>query len=136
MCSVMKEKMASDLSAPYEVVIASFSLGMQDIRSAVEKMVLASSRYVTSIILPAPLPGTFSGRSCGLDCTTDLTSLAPRLMCSTMFSIRWASILISGPSGWSTTGERGAEGNVEEVSKRLPAGGWRVICNAGILHQG
>ena len=66
MCSVMKEKMAefavsnidivqkrwedvdiaSDLSAPYDVVIASFSLGMQDIRAAVEKMVLASSRYV------------------------------------------------------------------------------------------
>ncbi len=66
MCSVMKEKMAefglsnidivqkrwedvdiaSDLSAPYDVVIASFSLGMKDIQSAVEKMVLASSRYV------------------------------------------------------------------------------------------
>ena len=66
MCSVMKEKMAefavsnidivqkrwedvdiaSDLSAPYDVVIASFSLGMGDIQSAVEKMVRASSRYV------------------------------------------------------------------------------------------
>ena len=66
MCSVMKEKMAefgvsnidivqkrwedvdiaSDLSAPYDVVIASFSLGMKDIRAAIEKMVLASSRYV------------------------------------------------------------------------------------------
>lgn len=66
MCGVMKEKMAefgvsnisivqkrwedvdvfSDLSAPYDVVIASFSLGMQDIRSAIEKMVQASSRYV------------------------------------------------------------------------------------------
>ncbi len=66
MCSVMKEKMAeygvsnidivqkrwedvdvaSDLSAPYDVVIASFSLGMQDIRAAIEKMVQASSRYV------------------------------------------------------------------------------------------
>ncbi|MGV8174619.1 MAG: class I SAM-dependent methyltransferase [Methanothrix sp.] len=66
MCSVMKEKMAefgvsnieivqkrwedvdvaADLSAPYDVVIASFSLGMQDIRAAVLKMVAASSRYV------------------------------------------------------------------------------------------
>ncbi len=66
MCSVMKEKMAefdlsnidivqkrwedvdiaTDLSAPYDVVIASFSLGMQDIRAAIEKMVQASSRYV------------------------------------------------------------------------------------------
>ncbi len=66
MCSVMKEKMAEfgvsnieivqkrwedvdvaeDLSAPYDVVIASFSLGMQDIRAAVLKMVAASSRYV------------------------------------------------------------------------------------------
>ena len=66
MCSVMKEKMAefavsnidivqkrwedvdiaSDLSGPYDVVIASFSLGMGDIQSAVEKMVWASSRYV------------------------------------------------------------------------------------------
>jgi ubiquinone/menaquinone biosynthesis C-methylase UbiE len=66
MCSVMKEKMAefgvpnidivkkrwedvdiaSDLSAPYDVVIASFSLGMQDIRAAIEKMVQASSRFV------------------------------------------------------------------------------------------
>lgn len=66
MCSVMKEKMAefavsnidivqkrwedvdiaSDLSGPYDVVIASFSLGMGDIQSAVEKMVGASSRSV------------------------------------------------------------------------------------------
>ena len=66
MCSVMKEKMAefglsnidivqkrwedvdiaTDLSAPYDVVIASFSLGMRDIRAAIEKMVQASSRYV------------------------------------------------------------------------------------------
>jgi SAM-dependent methyltransferase len=66
MCSVMKEKMAefgvsnidivqklwedvdvaADLSAPYDVVIASFSLGMRDIRAAVEKMVQASCRYV------------------------------------------------------------------------------------------
>ena len=63
MCSVMKEKMtefavsnidivqkrwedvdiASDLSGPYDVVIASFSLGMGDIQSAVEKMVGALS---------------------------------------------------------------------------------------------
>ena len=66
MCSVMKEKMAefgvsnisivqkrwedvdvaSDLSAPYDVVIASFSLGMKDIRAAVEKMIQSSSRYI------------------------------------------------------------------------------------------
>lgn len=66
MCSVMREKMAEqgisnidivqkrwedvdvarDLQAPYDVVIASFSLGMADIRSAVEKMQQASSRYV------------------------------------------------------------------------------------------
>jgi ubiquinone/menaquinone biosynthesis C-methylase UbiE len=66
MCSVMREKMvefgvpnidivqkrwedvdvAADLSAPYDVVIASFSLGMQDIRAAIEKMVQASSRFV------------------------------------------------------------------------------------------
>lgn len=66
MCSVMREKMAeygvsnidilqkrwedvlveSDLSGPYDVVIASFSLGMRDIRAAIEKMVRASSRYV------------------------------------------------------------------------------------------
>ncbi len=37
---------AADLAAPYDVVIASFSLGMQDIRSAIEKMQQASSRYV------------------------------------------------------------------------------------------
>lgn len=35
-----------DLQPPYDVVIASFSLGMQDIRSAIEKMIAASSRYV------------------------------------------------------------------------------------------
>lgn len=66
MCSVMREKMAErgvsnidivqkrwedvdvrrDLEAPYDVVIASFSLGMSDIRAAIEKMVQASSRYV------------------------------------------------------------------------------------------
>ena len=66
MCSVMREKMAEsevknitivqkrwedvdverDLQPPYDVVIASFSLGMQDIRSAIEKMVQASSKYV------------------------------------------------------------------------------------------
>ncbi|HPC89164.1 MAG TPA: class I SAM-dependent methyltransferase [Methanothrix sp.] len=66
MRSVMREKMAEhsvsnidivpkrwedvdverDLSGPYDVVIASFSLGMQDIRAAIEKMVQASSRYV------------------------------------------------------------------------------------------
>jgi ubiquinone/menaquinone biosynthesis C-methylase UbiE len=66
MCSVMREKMAeqcvsnidivqkrwedvdvaADLAAPYDVVIASFSLGMADIRSAIEKMQQASSRYV------------------------------------------------------------------------------------------
>jgi SAM-dependent methyltransferase len=66
MTSVLKEKMAEygvsnisvvqkcwedvdvkeDLQPPYDVVIASFSLGMQDIRSAIEKMMQASSRYV------------------------------------------------------------------------------------------
>jgi len=66
MCGVLKEKMAEfgrenisivqkrwedvdvekDLEPPYDVVIASFSLGMQDIRSAIEKMVQASSRYI------------------------------------------------------------------------------------------
>ena len=66
MVSVLKEKMAEygvknidvvqkrwedvdvkeDLKPPYDVVIASFSLGMQDIRSAIEKMMQASSRYV------------------------------------------------------------------------------------------
>ncbi len=66
MCSVMQEKMAEfgvknitivqkrweevdvvkDLQAPYDVVIASFSLGMQDIRAAIEKMQQASSKYV------------------------------------------------------------------------------------------
>ena len=66
MCSVMHEKMAefgvknisivqkrwedvdveNDLQPPYDVVIASFSLGMPDIRAAIEKMMQASSRYV------------------------------------------------------------------------------------------
>jgi len=66
MCSVMKEKMAEfgvknisvvqkrwedvdvekDLQPPYDVVVASFSLGMQDIRAAILKMMQASSRYV------------------------------------------------------------------------------------------
>ncbi|NMC09890.1 MAG: class I SAM-dependent methyltransferase [Methanothrix sp.] len=35
-----------DLQPPYDVVIASFSLGMPDIRSAIKKMVEASSKYV------------------------------------------------------------------------------------------
>jgi ubiquinone/menaquinone biosynthesis C-methylase UbiE len=35
-----------DLQLPYDVVIASFSLGMPDIRAAIEKMQKASSRYV------------------------------------------------------------------------------------------
>jgi ubiquinone/menaquinone biosynthesis C-methylase UbiE len=66
MCSVMREKMAEfgvknisivqtrwedvdvekDLQPPYDVVIASFSLGMQDIRAAIMKMMQASSKYV------------------------------------------------------------------------------------------
>lgn len=66
MVSVMREKMAEfavqnitvvqkrwedvdveeDLQPPYDVVIASFSLGMPNIRSAIEKMMRASSRYV------------------------------------------------------------------------------------------
>ncbi len=66
MCGVMKEKMAEsgtgnisivqkrwedvdvekDLEPPYDVVIASFSLGMTDIRTAIEKMMQATSRYV------------------------------------------------------------------------------------------
>jgi SAM-dependent methyltransferase len=66
MCSVMREKMAeygvenitivqkrweevdvaSDLDPPYDVVVASFSLGMFDIRNAIEKMIQASSRYI------------------------------------------------------------------------------------------
>jgi len=66
MCSVLKEKMAEfgrenidivqkrwedvdvamDLQPPYDVVIASFSLGMPDIRAAIEKMMQASSRYI------------------------------------------------------------------------------------------
>ncbi|MDD1749253.1 MAG: class I SAM-dependent methyltransferase, partial [Methanothrix sp.] len=36
----------ADLQPPYDVAIASFSLGMQDIRAAIEKMMRASSRYV------------------------------------------------------------------------------------------
>ncbi|WP_440945240.1 class I SAM-dependent methyltransferase [Methanosarcina sp. T3] len=36
----------SDLSAPYDVVFASYSLGMKDIRTSVQKMVDASSKYV------------------------------------------------------------------------------------------
>ncbi|NPV61943.1 MAG: class I SAM-dependent methyltransferase [Methanotrichaceae archaeon] len=35
-----------DLQPPYDVVIASFSLGMPDIRSAIEKMMMASSKYI------------------------------------------------------------------------------------------
>jgi len=35
-----------DLRPPYDVVIASFSLGMEDIRAAIEKMIAASSRYI------------------------------------------------------------------------------------------
>jgi len=35
-----------DLEPPYDVVIASFSLGMQEIRAAIEKMMQASSRYI------------------------------------------------------------------------------------------
>jgi ubiquinone/menaquinone biosynthesis C-methylase UbiE len=66
MCSVMREKMAeygvsnidivqkrwedveveADLQPPYDVVIASFSLGMPDIRAAIEKMMQVSSRYI------------------------------------------------------------------------------------------
>lgn len=66
MVSVLREKMAeqgvqnisivqkrwedvdvrSDLQPPYDVVIASFSLGMDDIRTAIEKMIAASSRYI------------------------------------------------------------------------------------------
>ncbi|MDM7913482.1 MAG: class I SAM-dependent methyltransferase [Methanotrichaceae archaeon] len=36
----------SDLQPPYDVVIASFSLGMPDIKAAIEKMMQASSRYI------------------------------------------------------------------------------------------
>ena len=66
MCSVMREKMAEygvenitivqkrweevdvarDLDPPYDVVVASFSLGMMDIRDAIEKMIQASSRTI------------------------------------------------------------------------------------------
>nr|WP_305063916.1 class I SAM-dependent methyltransferase [Methanococcoides sp.] len=35
-----------DLGTPYDVVIASFSLGMPDIRESIQKMIDASSRYV------------------------------------------------------------------------------------------
>ena len=99
---LMKEKMASDLSTPYEVVIASFSLGMQDIRAAVEKMMQSSSRYSTFITSLAPHPGTYSGRCCGQGCTAVLTGPIQRAMCSTICSIRWASIPKSDPSSRST----------------------------------
>lgn len=66
MVSILKEKMAehgvgnisvvqkrwedvdlrADLESPYDIVIASFSLGMHDIRSAIQEMVDASSKYV------------------------------------------------------------------------------------------
>lgn len=66
MCSVMREKMAEfgvenisivhkrwedvdmekDLHPPYDVVISSFSLGIQDIRESIEKMMQVSSKYV------------------------------------------------------------------------------------------
>jgi SAM-dependent methyltransferase len=66
MCSVLIEKMAEfgrenidivqkhwedvdvarDLQPPFDVVIASFSLGMPDIRAAIEKMMQASSMYI------------------------------------------------------------------------------------------
>jgi ubiquinone/menaquinone biosynthesis C-methylase UbiE len=36
----------ADLQPPYDVVMASFSLGMEDIRAALEKMNAVSSRYV------------------------------------------------------------------------------------------
>lgn len=36
-----------DLVPPYDLVIASFSLGMEDMKSAIEKMVQVSSRYVS-----------------------------------------------------------------------------------------
>lgn len=99
---LMKEKMASDLSAPYEVVIATFSLGMQDIRAAVEKMMQSSSRYSTFITSLAPHPGKYSGRCWGQGCTAVLIGPTPRAMCSTICSIRWASILKSDPSSCST----------------------------------
>jgi len=37
---------AADLDGPYDIVIASYSLGMPDIRAAIEKMCEASSRWV------------------------------------------------------------------------------------------
>lgn len=66
MCTVMREKMAEfgrkniaivqkrwedvnvdkDLNPPYDVVIASFSLGMLDIRAAIEKMMQATSKFI------------------------------------------------------------------------------------------
>ena len=66
MCRVLREKMnefgvsnislvqkrwedvdvAKDLEPPYDVVIASFSLGMPDIRATIEKMMQASSKYI------------------------------------------------------------------------------------------
>lgn len=36
----------SDLSAPYDVVFASYSLGMKDIQKSVQKMVDSSSKYI------------------------------------------------------------------------------------------
>ncbi len=36
----------NDIDAPYDVVIASFSLGMPDIKEAIQKMLQASSKYV------------------------------------------------------------------------------------------
>lgn len=36
----------SDLSAPYDVVFASYSLGMKDIRASIRKMMDASSKYI------------------------------------------------------------------------------------------
>jgi ubiquinone/menaquinone biosynthesis C-methylase UbiE len=66
MVSILKEKMAehsvqnitivkkrwedvnvnADLQPPYDVVIASFSLGMPEIRAAIDKMLAVSSKYV------------------------------------------------------------------------------------------
>ena len=37
---------AADLDGPYDIVIASYSLGMPDIRAAIEKMCIASSRWI------------------------------------------------------------------------------------------
>ncbi len=85
MCSVMREKMAeygvenitivqkrweevdvaSDLDPPYDVVVASFSLGMFDIRNAIEKMIQASSDTSISTISRGRAPGAGCGRSFG-----------------------------------------------------------------------